>query len=92
MERWCQISISEDRTAFQRAHMQLLRTELSRKEDRNDNWFIKLINGWLICPEFQKKIDFKAPSLNLRNNPPFSIPHCSGKLIASSPEYRLLIN
>lgn len=46
MERWRQISISEDRTASQRAHMKSLRTELSRKKEvGEDNWSIKYIKG-----------------------------------------------
>lgn len=46
IDRWRQISISEDKTATQRAHMKQLRTDLARKRDSGDtNWFIKYNKG-----------------------------------------------
>lgn len=36
-ERWHQVSISEDKTTSQRAHMRQLRSELSKRRDQGEN-------------------------------------------------------
>lgn len=45
-KRWHQVSISEDKTTSQRAHMRQLRYELSKRRDQGENnWSIKYNRG-----------------------------------------------